>query len=251
MRVTTFANGPEREAGDSCNCVRAGQIELMANYLHFTDLIDPERLRPKPDMGRSIIAAAMILAAALRYALRHQRLALGAARICWPTWYSVFLPARCISTVPPTRLAVACVHYHWLREWGLNALRPDTPIWVPQAGSGGPHGGKVLHWLNEHYHLGNVLGSPARTRSAPIRPGLLPGDRTYSPADDLYAVARREVPMYLDLAARRGLSLYHDAAQAPAAFLWTTSAARRSLVKEYRPLERCLARTTSLCARPH
>ena len=43
-------------------------------------------------------------------------------------------------------------------EWG-GELRPDTPIRVPQAfWWQGPSGGKVLHWLNEHYHLGNVLG---------------------------------------------------------------------------------------------
>ena len=50
-----------------------------------------------------------------------------------------------------------------VQEWG-DGLLPDLPIRVPQAfWWQGPQGGRVLHWLNEHYMLGNVLGVSSNT----------------------------------------------------------------------------------------
>ncbi|MFL5805165.1 MAG: hypothetical protein ACJ8CR_25925 [Roseiflexaceae bacterium] len=186
---------PEREA-EFLRYVRAGQIELMANYLHFTDLIDPD-------------AYARSLTWAVDYCRRHD-LPLRCAMHCdingWP-WAlpdllaELNIPYFCsqvhIDSATDPLGRRGSVHYHWLREWG-DALRQDTPIRVPQAfWWQGPHGGKVLHWLNEHYHLGNALGvsSPHPFGADKTRYFLETDPLT---ADDLYAVARREVPLYLD-----------------------------------------------------
>jgi hypothetical protein len=190
-----LSHRPEREA-EFLRYARAGQIELMANYLHFTDLIDPD-------------AYARSLTWAVEYCRRND-LPLRCAMHCdingWP-WAlpdllaDLNIPYFCsqvhIDSATDPLGRRGSVHYHWLREWG-GELRPDTPIRVPQAfWWQGPRGSKVLHWLNEHYHLGNVLGvsSPHPFGADKTRYFLETDPLT---ADALHAVAQREVPLYLD-----------------------------------------------------
>lgn len=186
---------PEREQ-EFLQYVRAGQMELMANYLHFTDLIDPD-------------AYARSLRLAVDYCRQHD-LPLRCMMHCdingWP-WALADLLAELNIPYFCSQIHVdsatdplgqrGSVHYHWTRELG-EWLRPDVPIRVPQAfWWQGPRGGKVLHWLNEHYMLGNVLGvsSPHPFGADKTRYFLETDPLT---ADDLYAIACREVPTYLE-----------------------------------------------------
>jgi hypothetical protein len=82
-------------------------------------------------------------------------------------------------------------------EYGDN-LHPDTPIRIPQAfWWQGPGGKKVLHWLNEHYHTGNFLGlSGVQGFAAEKSRYFWESDRMT--VDDLYVVAQREIPRYVE-----------------------------------------------------
>ena len=186
---------PEREA-EFLAFVRAGQIEITASYMHFTDLIDADAYR------RS-------LAWIVDYCRQHE-LPLRAALHCdingWSWAVADILaefeiPYFCSQvhldsgTDPLGKRG--SVHYQWQLE-SPQWFRPGTPIRVPQAfWWQGPQGGKVLHWLNEHYHLGNFLGVSSqhpfyndKTRY------FLETDRLT--ASDLYALATSEVPRYLE-----------------------------------------------------
>ncbi|MCU0494914.1 MAG: hypothetical protein MUD01_25285 [Chloroflexaceae bacterium] len=194
-QVQTFlAARPEREA-ELVQRVRDGQIELTANYLHFTDLLDAEALR------RSF---AWITDFCQRHALP-----LCCAMHCdingWP-WaladvlaelgVSYFYSAVHLDTSTDPLGARGSVHYQWLLEQAA-MLRPDAPTRLPRAfWWRGPKGGQVLHWLGEHYHLGNALGLSGR---APF-PAI--ATRHYYQSDregveSLYTAARRELPRYL------------------------------------------------------
>ncbi len=190
-----LAARPEREE-DFLRYARAGQIELTASYLHFTDLIDADAYR------RS-------LRWVVDYCRRHDlplRCALHGDINGWPCAVADILadldiPYFCSqihvdsATDPLGRRG--SVHYQWTREMG-RMLRPDAPIRVPQAFWWyGPAGGRVLHWLNEHYLLGNVLGVSS--------PQPFGADKTryftetdHLSADDLYDRARQEVPRYVE-----------------------------------------------------
>ncbi len=88
-------------------------------------------------------------------------------------------------------------HYHWTKEWG-EGLVPDVPIRVPQAfWWQGPQGGRVLHWLNEHYMLGNVLGVSSNKPFGADKTRYFLETDDYT-VDDLYALARQELPLYVD-----------------------------------------------------
>jgi len=191
---TYLAARPEREE-EFLRHARRGQIELTAAPLHFTDLVDPDAYR----RGMEWV---------VDYARRHG-LPLRCALHCdingWPWGLADLLAEHDIpyfcsavhitnATDPLGRRG--SVHYHWLIEEQL-AIRPDAPFRVPQAfWWEGPAGGRVLHWLGEHYHLGNVLGLSS--------PHGFPADKTryFTEVDratvgDLYEVARREVPRYV------------------------------------------------------
>lgn len=185
---------PDREE-EFLRHVRAGQIELTAAYLHFTDLIDADAYR------RS-------LAWAVAYARRHDlplRCAVHSDINGWPWAVADLLaeagiPYFCShvhhdsATDPLGRRGSAL--YQWTLPDGL-PLRADAPIRVPQAfWWEGPAGGRELHWLNEHYTLGNVLGvsSPQGFHADQTR-YFVETDRLT--ADDLYARAEREVPRYV------------------------------------------------------
>ncbi len=189
-----LSHRPEREA-DFLHFARNGQIELMAGYLHFTDLIDADAYR------RSIQLA-------VDYCRAHNlplRCLLHADINGWP-WaiadilaefdIPYFMSHVHIDSGTDPLGKRGSVHYAWTREWG-DALRPDVPVRMPQAfWWEGPRGGKVLHFLNEHYHLGNVLGlSSNHPFGADKTRYFLETDRLT--AGDLYPVALREVPRYI------------------------------------------------------
>jgi hypothetical protein len=185
---------PEREA-EFLHFVRNGQIEITAAYLHFTDLIDAD-------------AYARSVQLAVDYCRTHQ-LPLRTAMHCdingWP-WAMADLLAQFDIPYFCSQVHMdsgtdplgqrGSVHYHWLLEWG-DALRPDVPVRVPQAfWWHGPRGGRVLHWLNEHYLLGNVLGvSSHQPFSADKTRYFLETDTLSTEA--LYQRAQHELPIYL------------------------------------------------------
>jgi hypothetical protein len=185
---------PEREA-EFLHYVRTGQIEITASYLHFTDLIDADAYRRSMEW-------------VVTYCRRHD-LPLRCAMHCdingWPWAVADILagygiPYFCSQvhldggTDPLGRRG--SVHYQWVRDWNT-LVRPDAPFRIPQAfWWQGPAGGRVLHWLGEHYLLGNMLSiSGSYDFHAEKTRYFTETDRTT--AGDLYAVAQREVPRYL------------------------------------------------------
>ncbi|WP_424952736.1 hypothetical protein [Deinococcus sp.] len=185
---------PEREA-ELVEYARRGQIELIASDLHFTDLIDPDALRRSMEW-------------VLAFCRRHD-LPLRSALHCdingWP-WaladvlseagVEFFCSAVHIDSATDPLGKRGSVHYHWLKDLGAN-LAPGTPIRTPQAFRWrGPGGGEVLHFLGEHYHLGNSLGVSSDY------PFHADKSRHYEEADtltadQLYELAARELPAYL------------------------------------------------------
>jgi hypothetical protein len=175
---------------------RRGQIEVTASYLHFTDLIDPDAYRRSLEW-------------VVQFCAQHA-LPLRTAMHCdingWPWALADILAEHDIpyfcsqvhidnGTDPLGRRG--SVHYHWTKEWG-DGLRSDVPVRVPQAfWWQGPQGGRVLHWLNEHYMLGNVLGVSSNTPfgADKTRYFLETDDQT---ADSLYDLACDELPRYID-----------------------------------------------------
>lgn len=183
--------------------VRAGQIEITASYLHFTDLIDTDAYR------RSIELAVAFC--------RQHELPLRCAMHCdingWPWGVADILagydiPYFCsqihIDNATDPLGQRGSVHYHWIVE--NPAIRPDAPIRVPQAFWWvGPQNGRVLHWLNEHYLLGNVLGvSSPQPFGADKTPYFYETDHLTS--GDLYQIAQREVPRYIERLRAAGYS---------------------------------------------
>jgi hypothetical protein len=189
-----LAARPEREA-EFLRYARAGQIEITAGYLHFTDMIDADAYE------RGVQRA-------VAFCKRHQ-LPVQAALHCdingWPWAVADILAAHDVpffcsavhldsATDPLGRRG--SVHYQTLLEWPW--LRRDAPFRIPQAfWWQGSQGGKVLHWLGEHYHLGNVLGlsSPHPFHADKTR-YFTETDRLT--ADDLYAIALERVPQYIE-----------------------------------------------------
>lgn len=203
-QVENFWNKrPDRRA-EFLEYVRSGQIEITASYLHFADLIDADTYR------RSVQRAVDFC--------REHDLPLKTAMHCdingW-AWaaadiFAEFgIPNFCsqvhLDNATDPLGARGSVHYHWVLEFGDN-LKQDVPIRVPQAFWWvGPKGGRSLHWLNEHYMLGNVLGiSGSRGFAADKTRYFYETD--LMTADDLYARASREVPLYVDRLKQAGYS---------------------------------------------
>ncbi|QBD82966.1 hypothetical protein EPA93_46200 [Ktedonosporobacter rubrisoli] len=186
---------PEREA-EFQHYVRSGQIEIMATYLHFTDLIDADAYR------RSIELA-------VSYCQRHDlplRCAMHSDINGWP-WATADILAEYHIPYFCTHIHIdnatdplgkrGSVHYMWL-QGGRNDIRPDAPVRVPKMfWWQGPKGGRVLHWLSEHYNLGNALGiSGTKGFGADKTRYFIETDRTS--VDELYATAQREIPRYVE-----------------------------------------------------
>ncbi len=175
--------------------VRNGQIEVTASYLHFTDLIDAE-------------AYAQSFDAAVTFAQTHNiplKSAMHADINGWPWALPAALQQRNIpyycsmihidSGTNPLGVR-GSVHYMWTKEYGPY-IDPQAPIRVPELHRWqGAQGGEVLHWLNEHYLLGNVLGvsSPQGFHADKTRYFTETDQLT---VDDLYARAHIEVPAYV------------------------------------------------------
>jgi len=196
---------PERE-DEFLHFVRAGQIEIVASYLHFSDLIDAD-------------AYERSLQWALEYGQKH-RVPVRCLFHCdingWP-WAVADLAAKhglpyfCsqvhIDSATDPLGRRGSVHYHW--RLTLPEVSPQAPIRVPQAfWWRGPHGGRVLHWLGEHYCLGNLLGLSGNHQFGTDK------TRYYYEADvttveELLTIATREVPAYVSLLREHGYP--HDA----------------------------------------
>jgi len=190
-----LAHCPDR-LDEFLHFVRNGQIEITASYLHFTDLIDTDAYRRSLDW-------------VIEFCRKHQ-LPLKSAMHCdingW-AWsladiladagIPYFLSQIHIDSATDPLGKRGSVHYHWTMEW-KDWLKSDTPIRVPQAfWWQGPRGGKVLHWLNEHYHLGNFLGLSSN------HPFYAEKTRYFLETDHLsvdavYTVAQREMKQYVD-----------------------------------------------------
>ncbi|GCE14883.1 hypothetical protein [Tengunoibacter tsumagoiensis] len=187
---------PER-LDEFVHYVRTGQIEVTAAYLHFTDMIDADAY------GRSLDWA-------VNFCREHDlplRCAVHNDINGWPWSVADSLAERGIpyfcshvhldsATDPLGKRGSG--HYQWRREWAQEILLPEMPVRQPQAFYWqGPQGGKVLHWLNEHYLLGNVLGvSSSQGFGANKTPYFTEYDRLT--ADDLYAQLSVELPLYLE-----------------------------------------------------
>ena len=176
--------------------VRNGQIEITASYLHFTDLIDTQAYRRSLDW---VIAFCKKYQLPLKSAMHCDinGWAWSLADILAELNIPYFLSQVHIDSATDPLGARGSVHYHWTLDW-KDWLKSDTPIRVPQAfWWQGPQGGKVLHWLNEHYHLGNFLGlSSNHPFYAEKTRYFLETDRLS--ADDVYAVAQRELQKYVE-----------------------------------------------------
>ncbi len=211
---------PER-LGEFIHFVRSGQIEITASFLHFTDMIDRE-------------AYQYSLKWAVDFCHKYD-LPLRCAMHCdingWPWAIPDLLaeqniPYFCsqvhIDSATDPLGKRGSVHYHWILEWG-EGLRADTPIRIPQAfWWQGPDGKKVLHWLNEHYHLGNFLGLSGN-KSFASEKGRYFWETDQTPVDDLYAVAEREVPRYIERIKREGYP--HDSLLMSISGFWVDNSA--------------------------
>lgn len=182
---------PEREE-EFLQYVRRGQIEITALYVHFADLIDGDAYR------RS-------LQLAVEYCRKHG-LPLRTAMHCdingWP-WAVADLLAEYDIPYFTSHLNLdmgtdplgkrGSLPYRWSGD-----ARSDAPLRIPQAfWWKGPRGGSVLHWLNDVYVLGNTLGLSGAKHFALDKTRYFTETDTDS-ADDLYAIAQREVPLYIE-----------------------------------------------------
>jgi hypothetical protein len=188
---------PERTA-EFVECVRRGQIEITASDLHFTDLIDSDALE------RSLTWAVSFC--------REHGLPLKTAMQCdingWPWSLADALEAHQIpyflshvhldsATDPLGRRG--SVHYGWLIEAGIRELlRPDAPVRIPRGFRWvGPKGGSVLHWLGDHYLMGNMLGLASHQPfGADKTRYFLETDRLN--VSDLLARARERLPAFVE-----------------------------------------------------
>lgn len=187
---------PEREE-EFLRYVRSGQIEITALYAHFTDLIDEDAYRRG-------------LQLAVEYCKKHD-LPLRTAMHCdvngWP-WAVADLLAEYKIPYFISHLNLdmgtdplgerGSLPYEMLRTHWPEDLRPDAPFRIPKAfWWQGPQGGQVLHWLNDIYLLGNTLGlsSSKGFHEDKARYFTETDDNSL---DDLYAIAQREVPLYIE-----------------------------------------------------
>lgn len=188
-------------------CVRRGQIELTANYLHFTDLIDADAL--KESLGWIVGFC------------REHALALKSAMHCdingWP-WALAdvlhelgvenFLTQTHIEhgTDPLGRRGGS--HQMWMLDGGNHRfLSDDAPLRVPQAFQWvGPGGAQVLTWIGEHYLLGNFLGlSGDKMFGADKTRYFIETD--HRSVEQLLSVATKAVPAYLERLRAAGYGL--------------------------------------------
>src|SRR5579859_3892241 len=195
---------PERTS-EFVTLAQAGQIEVTGGYLHFTDLIDLDAYR------RSLEWAVEFCE---RYNLP-LRCVVHSDINGWPWGLAdelarQHIPFFCSQTnldMATNPLGVrGSIDYHSVFErntW----LRPDAPIRVPQAfWWQGPQGGRVLHWLGEGYLLGNNLGLSGNYSFNADKTRYFWETDPHS-ADDLYQIAKRELPLYLSRLRAAGFAM--------------------------------------------
>lgn len=182
--------------------VRRGQIEITAAYLHFTDMIDPQAYDHSLDW-------------VVDYTKRNNlplKVAVHADINGWP-WAAADIFARRgipyfishvhIDSATNPLGPEGSLHYHWLMT--QDRIKQDTPIRIPQVfWWQGPGGGKVLHFLNEHYHLGNFLGLGSPSGFAGVKKSSHYYETDPLTAADMLAIAQKEVPAYVERLKREG-----------------------------------------------
>jgi hypothetical protein len=190
-----LSHRPQREQ-EFLQYVRSGQIEITACYAHFTDLIDSDAYQ----RGMQL---------AVDYCREHD-LPLRTAMHCdingW-SWsvadiladfhISYFVSHLNLDMGTDPLGKRGSLNYELFLNWH-KLIRSDTPIRVPQAfWWQGPQGGSVLHWLNDQYLLGNMLGlSGTRGFHEDKTRYFTEVDR--DSADDLYILAQERVPLYIE-----------------------------------------------------
>ena len=194
---------PER-LEEFLNCVRRGQIEITASYLHFADVIDAPALR---DSLGWVVSFCQRHDLPLRSALHCDVNGWGwaLADLLAEAGVRYFLSQVHLDSATDPLGQRGSVHYHWRFDPGVSwMLREDTPTRMPQAfWWQGPAGGRVLHWLGEHYHLGNALGvSSFKMFGADKTRFFLESDTLTT--EVLLERAEREVPRYLEHLKRCG-----------------------------------------------
>ncbi len=187
---------PEREE-EFLRYVRSGQIEITAAYLHFTDVIDADAYRRSLEL-------------AVTYCRQHAlplQTAIHSDINGWP-WATadilaeLGIPYFCshinLDSATNPLGKRGSVLYQWKRFMLKDALKEDTPFRIPQMfWWQGPNGKRVLHWLSEHYHLGNALGlSGIKEFGGDKSTYYTETDRMT--ADELYERAQIELPLYIE-----------------------------------------------------
>ncbi len=187
---------PEQEE-EFLRHVRSGQIEITATYLHFADMIDADGYR------RS-------LEPAIEYCHRHHlplKSAIHSDINGWP-WAVADLLAKfeipyfCShvhmdSATDPLGKR-GSVQYEWKRFYPKGFLKEGIPFRIPQMfWWQGPEGQRVLHWLNEHYHLGNALGLSG-ILEFDVDKSSYYTEMDRASIDDLYKRAEKELPRYIE-----------------------------------------------------
>ncbi len=206
-QVRNYLTAHPQRTEEFLHYVKNGQIEVTAAYLHFTDLIDAD-------------AYARSLDWAVNFCREHDlplRCAMHADINGWAWALPDLLAERGIpyfgsavhidSATDPLGQR-GSVHYHWLVDPNLAAwLRPDTPVRIPQPfWWQGPQGHRVLHWLGEHYHLGNFLGLSGKYNFPQYKTRRY-GAADRMTADELYATAKVLLSKYVERLRRDGYAL--------------------------------------------
>jgi hypothetical protein len=188
-------------------CVRRGQIEVTANYLHFSDAMDADSIARSLDFAAQFRAQNKIpISTAIHADINGWAWSL--ADSLSERQVKHFLSMVHLDSGTDPLGARGTVHYPWL-DGGMAKLfnLEKVPVRIPKAfWWEGPAGGKVLTWLGEHYMIGNMLGISS--------PAMFGGDKTryFLETDrltgqDLLKIAREKVPLYVDRMKRDGYGL--------------------------------------------
>jgi hypothetical protein len=195
-QVKTYLTAHPERTDEFVYFVRNGQIEITGAYLHFTDLIDEDAYRRSLDWVADFCKQHDLpLRTAMHCDINGWAWAL--PQLLQERGIGFFLSQIHIDSATDPLGKPGNVHYQWkldVPSW----MKPDTGTRTPHAfWWQAPNGQRVLHWLGEHYHLGNVLGL-----SGMFQFGLLKTRHFWEtdrdPAEKLYARAIRELPRYLD-----------------------------------------------------
>ncbi len=188
-------------------CVQRGQIEVTASYLHFTDAMDADSIARSLDFATKFRDQHNLpLSTAIHADINGWAWSL--ADSLSERKIKHFLSMVHLDSGTDPLGQPGSVHYGWLDGGMVKLLDANkVPVRTPQAfWWEGPQGGKVLHWLGEHYLLGNMLGlSSNKPFSGDKTRYFLETDRLT--AQDLLKIAREKVPAYVERMKRDGYAL--------------------------------------------